>query len=66
MIDSDRKESGWQIVITVAVVVLALLASGFLIYLAERKVAVEKKVEDKFWTDPNMPKPTPRFAPFEE
>ena len=63
MIERDRKKSRWPI--AVAVVVLALLACGFLIYLAEQKVAVEEKVERKFSNGQNMPRPTPKFKPLE-
>ena len=63
MIDQDRDpKPKWRLAL--AVVVLALLACGFSIYLATQKVAVEKKVEDTFWPDPNMPKPSPVFVPF--
>jgi len=64
MIDSDRKKAAWPIGIKVAVVVWALLACVLVISLAMQKVAVEKKVEDTYWLDPNMPKPSPQFVPF--
>jgi hypothetical protein len=64
MIDRDRnKKSRWRLAL--AVVILALLACGFLIYLAEQKVAVEEKVERKFSTGEKMPRPTPKFKPLE-
>jgi hypothetical protein len=62
MSERDRKTSGWRIAI---VVVLALLACGLLISLAVRKVRVEEKVERKFSTDKNAPRPTPKFKPLE-
>lgn len=64
MIDRDRnKKSSWRLAL--AVVVLALLACGCLIYLAMQKVAVEEKVERKFSIDKNAPRPTPKFKPLE-
>ena len=46
MIDSDHKRAGGRIAI--AAVILALLLCGLFIALAQRKVAVEKKVEQNF------------------
>jgi hypothetical protein len=63
MSDRDPKPLDWRIVL--AIVALALLACGFVIYLAKQKVAVEEKVEQKFSTDKNRPRPTPKFKPLE-
>jgi hypothetical protein len=63
MIARDRKKSRWPI--AVAAVVLALLACGYLIYLAKQKVAVEEKIERKFSKGEKMPRPTPKFLPLE-
>lgn len=63
MSERDPKTSGWRI--AVAVVVLALLACGILIFLAVRKVAVEQKVERKFSPNGTVPKPTPKLPALE-
>jgi hypothetical protein len=57
MIDSDRKKAEGRIAI--AAVVLALLLCGLAIALAQRKVAVEKKVEQNFATEQLMGKTAP-------
>jgi len=62
MSDRDPKTSSWRIALAV---VFALLACGVLIFLAMQKVAVEEKVERKFSTGENMPRPTPKFKPLE-
>jgi hypothetical protein len=63
MSDRDPKTLDWRIAL--AIVLLALLACGFVIYLARQKVAVEQRVEQKFSTDKNRPRPTPKFKPLE-
>ena len=63
MSNRDPKTLDWRIAL--AVVVLAFLACGFVIYLAKQKVEVEEKVERKFSTDKNRPRPTPKFKPLE-
>ncbi len=63
MSERDPKPLDWRI--TVGIVVLALLACGFVIYLARQKMAVEEKVEQKFSTDRNRPRPSPKFKPLE-
>ena len=65
MIDGDRdKKPSWRLALTV--VILALLACGFVIYLAKQKVAVEEKAEQKFSTGEKLPRPTPYFRPLDE
>jgi len=64
MIQRKQKKGRWKI--PVAVVALALLACGLLISLAVRKVSVEEKVEQKFSSGKNMPRPTPKFPPLEQ
>lgn len=63
MSDRDPKPLDWRIVL--AIVLLALVACGFVIYLAKQKVAVEEKVERKFSTDKKFSRPTPKFKPLE-
>jgi flagellar basal body-associated protein FliL len=53
-----KREKGWKIVIAVIAVVI-LLASGLLITLDVRKVAVEKKVDRKAATEKTMSKVAP-------
>jgi succinate dehydrogenase hydrophobic anchor subunit len=64
MIERGRKKSSWRM--AVAGVLLALLACGFLIFLAVRKVAVEKKVEQKFPNEKVMARPAPTFPPIQD
>jgi len=66
MIYRDRKKTGWKIALGV-IMVAALLSCGLLIALDVRKVAAEKKSEQKFPREKTMSKtaetlpfPTPR------
>jgi flagellar basal body-associated protein FliL len=54
-----RGKSGWRIVI--AVIAVTLLACGLLITLDVRKVAVEKKVDQKAATKKTMSKVAPEL-----
>lgn len=55
-----KREKGWKIVVAVVAVVI-LLASGLLIALDVRKVAVEKKVDRKAATEKTMSKVAPEL-----
>lgn len=59
-----RRKSRWKI--AVAVVAAALLSCGVLITLGVRKVAAEKKSEQKFEQDKTLAKPPPTFPPLQE
>ena len=56
-----QKRGSWKIAL--AVVVLALFSCGVLIALDVRKVAVEKKVEQKFAPSKTLAQPAPTFPP---
>jgi hypothetical protein len=58
-----RKKPGWKVV--VAIVALALLSCGLLIALDVRKVAAEKKHEQKF-SNGKTPKPALKFPPLDK
>jgi hypothetical protein len=64
MIERGRKKSSWRM--AVAVVLLALLACGLLIFLAVQKVAVEKKVEQKFNKEIPMARPAPTLPSLQD
>jgi|GEM_PF-3602359 len=57
MIDRDHRKGEGRIAI--AAVILALLLCGLAIVLAQRKVAVEKKVEQNFAVEEPMGKLAP-------
>jgi hypothetical protein len=60
----ERRKAGWKI--AVAVVAAALLSCGLLIALDVRKVATEKRFEQKFEKAKAMTKTAPAFPPLEE
>jgi flagellar basal body-associated protein FliL len=59
----ERKKSRWRIVVAVAVVTLALVSCGVLIFLAVQKVSAEKQVERKFAPSKTLAKPAQTLPP---
>lgn len=60
----DRKKPGGRI--AVLVVIIAMLSCGLLIVLNMRKMAEETKFERSFPEEKTVPKPPPKFPPFEK